>query len=160
MNLLLSVVDQITNNPNQHIACGFVHLSRDLANALLDHFAHFTAAAQITKPRILWTTLAENSCRFLKHSDRAPPLLNEWLAKLTNGYAILPDVLDPQSAGSPLAGLVMDGLDPHAIINEDGISWGLLVNDRPLGTLTVPTTLLEVAAGIKLPDGLIPTNSV
>ena len=152
MNVLLGVKDQINNHASGIVSCAFVRLTRDVANGIIDQMDCFSQARKIASPLVLWTVVAEASCRFLK-ADPQPQPLPRWLERMNGGYLVLPDGSDPVAENSTLNRLIIDGLDPHAIINEDGISWGLLVNDRPLGTATLPVALLEVAAGIKLPGG-------
>lgn len=159
MNIVLRVVDQLTNTSATVSPLAFLHLDQSLAAGLLDHWYRFQQTAKISYPRILWSTLAENSCVFLLSrsmrtpSDPATSIVNQWRERLNEeAAAIILDDVDMRDKNSIFAPLIGEGLDPHAIINEDGISWGLMLDDRPLGTLPLPFMLIEQAAGVRLPN--------
>ena len=157
MNLLLHVTDLISGDGIVRVPCAFLELTPDLANGLLDHYRHFKAAKRISRPPLLWSVLGDSSARFLSipaddQTEKRARLTMLGAQAQQHGIVELPDELNPRADNGPLAKTIDGGLDPHLVLNDAGVSWGLLFNDRPLGTALVPFTLIEVAAGIKIRD--------
>jgi hypothetical protein len=157
MKLLLNVFDLITNQQPASLDCAYVHMTPELANAILDHRRIFLTAKDTPRPTLLWAVYADESAAFFQipaTTQGAEPSLPRRLRdQLGNAGALrLPDAMDPRFAESPWHPLLVSGADLHLIINNEGVNWGLLVRDRPVGTWPLPFALIEEAAGIKLRD--------